>query len=444
MYDQIGGGFHRYSVDNLWLVPHFEKMLYDNALLARAYLHAFQIADAWFYRRIVEETLDWVSRDMRDPSGGFYSTLDADSEGEEGKYYVWTPGEIEAVVGPDDVGILNRYYRVTEAGNFEGKNILTAPLNAEAVARELGVDLERLADAVVNGQTRLREARVGRVPPARDDKVLASWNGFMLRTYAEAARVLERPVDREVAEANAAFLLREMWRDGRMRRVYKDGEAKIDGFLDDYAAVADGLLALYQATFEPRWYEAAREIADCMLDLFWDADAHVFFDAPRDAEALVARPRDTWDNATPSGTSLATHVLLRLWALTGESRYEEIARTVFESMGELMAQHAVGIGNLLDALELYLAPPREVAIVGDPVAAETRQLIAVLNHGYQPDVVAALAAPSDEAALRAIPLLRDRPLVNGQPAAYVCRQFTCELPTSDPLTLARQLSGDRP
>jgi uncharacterized protein YyaL (SSP411 family) len=439
IYDQIGGGFHRYSVDNRWLVPHFEKMLYDNALLARAYLRAYQVTEELGYRRVVEETLDWLVREMRDRNGGFYSTLDADSEGEEGKFYVWTPTQLNAVAGPD-AAALRRYYGVTDRGNFEGTTILTSPEDPEAVAKELGISLAQLAAAVSQIQPKMLEVRSQRVWPGRDEKILTAWNGLMLRTLAEAARVLGRPSDLEAAISNAEFLTGEMWRDGRLYRIHKDGETKIPGFLEDYASVADALLALYETTFDLRWYKAAREIADTMIDLFWDEDAGTFFDAARDAEALVARPRDIFDNATPSGASQATHALICLWALTGEDRYERLARQVLASLAGAMRASGVGMGNLLSALEFYLAPPQEVAIVGNPDREETARLVAALRQCFLPNAVVALADPDDPSATKAIPLLQDRGLVHGEPAAYVCRGFVCELPVTNPDDLIRQLS----
>jgi uncharacterized protein YyaL (SSP411 family) len=439
IYDQIGGGFHRYSVDNRWLVPHFEKMLYDNALLARVYLHAYQVTGAPFYRRVVEETLDYVNREMLDSAGGFYSTLDADSEGEEGKYYVWSEEEFDDVVGSDDAPMLRDSFGVTPRGNFEGKTILTLSADPNGVAAAQGISSERLAEIVARGQARLLAARGGRVRPGLDDKVLSAWNGLMLRSFAEAARVLGRQEDREVAEGNAAFLVGEMWREDILYRVYKDGETRIAGVLGDYAAVADGLLALYEATFDVRWFTAARDIASAMVDRFWDEDQQTFFDAARDGESLVVRPRDTWDNATPSGTSLACQTLLRLWALTDDPDYERIARTTLQSMGEAMGQLASGMGNLLCALDFYLAPPQNVAVIGDPNGEDTARLVAPLHARYLPNAVLALAHPEDTEAQLAIPLLAARPAVDGRATAYVCRGFTCELPTTDPDTMLRQL-----
>jgi uncharacterized protein len=441
IYDQIGGGFHRYTVDGYWVVPHFEKMLYDNALLVRVYLHAYQITGASLYRRIVEETLDYVKREMQDADGGFYSTLDADSEGVEGKFYVWSPEEFDQVVGAEYAPVLRTYFGVTPHGNFEhtGTTILTAPPDPAEVAAKHDISEEELAAIVALGSARLFEARSPRVRPARDEKIISAWNGLMLRSYAEAARVLERPEDLETARRNAEFLLSQMWREGHMLRIHKDGVSKIPGYLEDFAAVADGLLALYEATFETRWFTAAREIADRMVALFWDVDRETFFDTARDAEQLVSRPRELWDNATPSGTSLACNVLLRLWALTGEAQYERVAEAAMGGVADLMREYAVGFGNLLSAVDFLLAPPQEIAVVGDPQDAATAQLLEPLRREFLPSAVVALDRPDDQAAQRAIPLLEGRSLVDGKPAAYVCRAFVCNLPVTTPAALLREL-----
>jgi len=441
MYDQVGGGFHRYSVDDHWLVPHFEKMLYDNALLSRAYLYAYQVTGQERYRRIVEETLDFVAREMVDAGGGFYSTLDADSEGHEGKYYVWSAPQFDAVVGAELAPLGRAYFSVTDGGNFEGQNILTSPMDPEAVAGDQGLTLDELGDRVQAARVRLLEERSPRVRPGLDDKILAAWNGLMLRSFAEAARALGRPEDLAVAVANAEFVQRELWRDGRLYRIHKDGETKIRGYLEDYAAVADGLLALYQATFDLRWFILARDIAAAMLELFWEEESTAFFDAAVDAESLVARARDVWDNATPSGTSLASHALVKLWALTGDPTYQHVVESTLATLADAVRQHAVGMGNLASALELYLAPPQEVAVVGQAHADDTRRLLDALRRRYLPNAIVAYADRSDGEAIANIPLLADRPLVSGRATAYVCRGQVCDLPTTDADELLAKLSG---
>ncbi len=441
IYDQVGGGFARYSVDADWLVPHFEKMLYDNAQLARLYVDAYKATGTDFYRRIAEETLGYVTREMTAPEGGFYSALDADSEGEEGKFYVWTPAELTEVLGEELAGVAGAYYGVTEQGNFEGKNILHVPAAPEAVARRLGMEPAALAEAIAEIRSRLYAARAQRVWPGRDDKVLTAWNGLMLRAFAEAGRALGRADYVETARRNADFVLTTLRRpDGRLLRTYKDGQARITGYLEDHAFYADGLLALYEATFEPRYFRAARELADIMLEHYADAEHGGFFDTADDAEALITRPKNLYDNAVPSGNSVAAEVLLRLAAYTAEERYRAAAAPLIEGLAGPMTQHPTAFGRLLCALDLSVNGSTEIAVVGDPAAPATQALLATVAHTYLPRAVTALldpAAPDDLSAL--IPLLAGRDLVDGQPAAYVCRQFACRLPVTTPAALAAEL-----
>ncbi len=420
MYDQLGGGFHRYSVDDHWLAPHFEKMLYDNAQLARVYLHAWQVTGEPFYRTIAEEILDYVVREMTDPSGGFYSTQDADSEGEEGKFFVWTPSEIRDLLGQEAEAFMAAY-GVTERGNFEGRNIL----------EYVGHVSQRteLAEA----RRKLFAAREQRVHPGRDEKVLTSWNGLMLAAFAEAARTLNRDDYRQVAECNASFLLSELRReDGRLYRTWKAGGAKINGYLEDYAHLVVGLLELYQTTFEPRWYLAARELAEVMIAHFSAPDGG-FFDTSDDHETLITRPRELQDNAVPSGNAMAALGLLRLAGLAVEPRYAELARRSLVQVQPLLAQYPLGFGQWLIALDYALSRPREIAIVGDPEAADTRALLDVCNVGYRPHQVVALGAPDSEAS--AAPLLQNRNQIEGRATAYVCVDFACRSPVTDPAAL---------
>ena len=316
IYDQVGGGFHRYSTDAFWLVPHFERMLYDNALLARLYLHAHLATGQALYRRIAQETLDYVLREMTDPRGGFYSAQDADSEGEEGKFFVWTPGEIRSALGEADAGIFGSYFGVTDAGNFTGKTILNVPQPPASFAEMHGLPLERLQAVIDRGRRTLREVRERRVHPPRDDKVLTSWNGLMLRSLAEAAVGLGRADYLRAAIDNANFLLETMRPKGRLLRTYRDGQARLLGYLEDHAFLADGLLALYEATFDSRWLGEAISLAGSMVGLFWDEGAGVFYDTGVDHETLLVRPRDVFDNAQPCGGSVASDLLLRLAVAT--------------------------------------------------------------------------------------------------------------------------------
>ncbi len=450
IYDQLGGGFHRYSVDQHWLVPHFEKMLYDNALLARIYLLAYQATGDARYRRITEETLDWVLREMTDPRGGFYSTLDADSEGEEGKYYVWSAAEVEAALAPDNSGLFMLFYDVSAAGNFEGQNILHSSAEPEAAAAEFNVDVDALQALLERGRQKLLAARDLRVRPGLDDKVLTVWNGLMLRALAEAARVLDRDDYRAAAERNAEFVLVEMRRGGRLLRTWKaasdggPGNAKLNGYLEDYAAYADGLLALYEATFEPRWLSDARTFADTILAQFWDDDRGAFFDTAADHEQLVVRPRDFFDNATPAGNSLAADMLLRLARLTGSEHYADRARAAMAPLADVASRHANGFGRLLCAMDFDLAETREVVIIGREDEPATRALLKATFGPYLPHKVVAGAAPDDHDAIAVTPLLEDRGLVGGVPTAYVCTGFVCQAPVTEPAELARELAAPSP
>jgi uncharacterized protein len=440
MYDHVGGGFARYSVDREWLVPHFEKMLYDNALLARAYLHAWQATGSHKHRTVVEETLGWVEREMTSPEGGFYSALDADSEGEEGKFYLWNVAEVDELLGPDDSPLFRRYYDVTEAGNFEHRNILHTAHTVDEVAADAGVTTERLRDVVGRGRKVLYDVRAKRVWPGLDDKVLTSWNAMMLHSFAEAARVLEREDWLRIATRSAEFLTSSLRADGRLLRTYKDGRAKIPAFLEDHALLADALIAVYEATWDARWVREARSLADEMIDRFWEEDDGAFYDTANDAEVLVVRPRDLFDNATPSGSSAAVMALLRLAELTGEARYREVAERALAAMADYMARVPLGFGHLLCALDFALATPVEVAIVGDPSSGDTRALLRTVSRAYLPNAVLAFARPDGGGdAATVIPLLEGRTAQGGRATAYVCERLACKQPVTDPAELAGQL-----
>jgi uncharacterized protein YyaL (SSP411 family) len=441
IYDQLGGGFHRYAVDERWLVPHFEKMLYDNALLARIYLDAFLVTGNDFYRRIATETLDYVRREMTDPQGGFYSTQDADSEGEEGKFFVWTPEEVAAVLGEEDALLFNRYFDVSELGNFEGHSILHIDDDLLSVAKLLRATPERLAEVVERGRRLLFAARERRIKPERDEKILTSWNGLMLRSFAEASRVLDRADYREVAVKNAEFLLAHLRRDGRLLRTHKGGESKLNGYLEDYAFLIDGLLALYEATFELRWFEEARALTETMIEQFWDEAGGGFFFTSRDHEALISRTKDFYDNATPAGNSAAAHVLLRLALLAGEARHRQLAEQILRTMKSAMLRAPSAFGHLLCALDLDLASPYEIAIIGAREATDTDALLRTVFSRYLPNKVVALAAPGEGQAGRAIKLLEGRAQVDGKVTAYVCRNYYCEAPATDAAQLAAQLAS---
>ena len=451
IYDQIGGGFHRYSTDAFWLVPHFEKMLYDNALLVKLYLHAYQVTGNPLYRRIVEETLDYVVREMTDSSGGFYSAQDADSEGVEGKFFVWTSEQIIEVLGEEDATPFIRYYGVTKDGNFEGSNILHVNVDPATVAREAELTIEALDNLISRSSARLLEARDKRIHPQRDDKILTAWNGLMLRAFAEASGVLSRSDYAEVAIQNAKFLLESLRPEGRLLRTYKaspapnqgNGQAKLNGYLEDYSFLIDGLIVLHEVTFDERWLREAISLGKDMVDLFWDEALGQFYDTGHDHEELIVRPRDTADNALPSGSSMAADVLLRLAVITGDSNYHQKAVTALRSVRELMARYPTGAGHWLSALDFYLSAAKEIAIVGDPSDAETQALVSEVYRNYLPNRVF-LGQGSDEGALAGLPLLEDRGQINGRPTAYVCQNFICQLPVNDPSALAKQLVEEDP
>lgn len=436
MYDQLGGGFARYSTDNEWLVPHFEKMLYDNALLSRVYLHAWQVTGRDLYRRITEETLDWVVRELRHEEGGFYSSLDADSEGEEGRFYVWDAGEIQEALGLD-AALFMRYYDVTPSGNWEGKNILRVVGDLEKLAQESGLSTAEAKQRLAVARQKLYERRAQRVWPGLDDKVLTSWNGLMLAAFAEAGRALDRPDYTQIATQNAQFLYDNM-RTGRNRllRSWKAGAgARYNGYLEDYAYLADGLLALYQTTFDERWFVWAQELAEAMLTYFRDEKGG-FFDTSVDHEQLIHRPKDVQDNAIPSGNAMAAHTLLLLHLYTGNTEYREIAESAVSALYGAMIQYPSGFAQWLQAATLLVAEPREIAIVGAPDSADTAALLEVAQAGYRPFQVVAVGQDGDT-----VPLLAGRTTDNGRATAYVCRQFVCKLPVNRPEALAEQLAA---
>ncbi len=441
MYDQLGGGFHRYSVDEKWLVPHFEKMLYDNAQLARVYLHAWQITGEDFYREIVEDTLDYVIREMTGPDGGFYSSQDADSEGEEGKFFVWDEAELRAALDGvvSSVDAVLTYWGVTTRGNFEGKNILHVADMMERVAVRSGLDIEQMRADISTAKTVLFTLRKNRVAPGTDDKILTAWNGMMLATFAEAARVLGHAEYRQVALANAEFVRRELTNDdGRLWRTHKDGLSKINGYLEDYAHIIDGLLELYQTTFEARWFIEAQRLAEVVLDHF-GAEEGGFFDTSDDHDDLIVRPRNMQDNAAPAGNALMAYNLLRLTGYTAETRYEDTALGIYRLLAAALGEYPLAFGQMLIGLDLYLRRPVEIAVIGELADPQTQAMLGVIRGGFYPLAIVAHAAhnapPNAQPAL-----LRSRTLRDGQPAAYVCENFVCAAPVTTAAALQRTLT----
>jgi uncharacterized protein YyaL (SSP411 family) len=424
--DHVGGGFHRYSVDGRWHVPHFEKMLYDNAQLARLYLHGGQVTGDAAYTAVAVDTLEYMLREMRHPDGGFYSSEDADSEGVEGKSYVWTWDELVEVAGEDAA----RFYGASPEGNWEdGANVLWIPETGASPLAELN-----------EARGKLLEARERRPQPATDDKILASWNGLAIQALAETGRAVEESRYVEAASAAARFVLSALRRDdGRLLRSWRDGRPGGPGYLDDYSMMAAACLTLYETTFDLGWMAEARRLADELIRLFHDPDRGGFFQTGEDAERLVVRPKELFDNAVPSGSSVAAEVLIRLARLTGSETYERAGVSALRVARNLIERAPTMFGHTLGALELYVSPSKEVAVVGDLDAEETRRLILEVWSRYLPNVVLAASPPGDQAAAQLIPLLAGREPLNGKPSAYVCERFTCRLPVSDPEALAVQL-----
>jgi uncharacterized protein YyaL (SSP411 family) len=430
IYDQLGGGFARYSVDADWLVPHFEKMLYDNAQLARPYLHGWQALGHERYRRVCEETLDWMLAEMRGPEGGFYSALDADSEGEEGRFYIWTPAQIRAVLGAEAEAVIE-HFGASETGNFEGANILHlaggGPGRFPLAYRE-----QSAPGGLAEARRALYEARAERVWPGLDDKRLTAWNALAIAALAEAGAVLGRDDYLDAARRCAEFILDTLTDDaGRLLRTYRDGDARLNAYLEDHAFLLEALLTLYESTFEPRWSERARALADEMIARFGDPERGGFFSTSADHEQLIARRKEIGDHPIPSGNSSAAMGLLRLAALTGERAYEEQAEGVFRLFAKTATQHPESFAHLLRALDFHLAPTKEVALIGD----DAGDLAAVVRSTLRPHLVLAAGPEGSEQP----PLLSQRTLVEGRPAAYVCEHFSCRAPVTSPADLATML-----
>jgi len=433
IYDQVGGGFHRYSVDAHWLVPHFEKMLYDQALLVRAYLHAWLVTGSDRYRRVVEETITYVLRDLRHADGGFFSAEDADSEGVEGRFYVWPLEELEALSGSDLADIV-RYYGVTARGNFEDPHTGFRGNILHAVG-----PTDDIPDAVVRVLPRLFAAREQRVRPGLDDKVLLAWNALFLRSLAEAADALGRDDWMDAARTNARFLLRELRRDdGRLLRSWQDGRANLLGYAEDYAALLEALLTMAEVD-DVGWLAHAREIADGLVALFADDERGGFYTTGADAEALIVRPKDVQDNATPSENSLAADGLLRLAALTGDADAAGRAERWVATLAPVVAEYPTAFAFLLEAVGRLVRPPLEIAIVGDPDDPARAALVDVVRDRLLPSSVRVAATPGSGAELT--PLLAERAAANGRATAYVCQQFACELPVTEPGALREQLDA---
>jgi uncharacterized protein YyaL (SSP411 family) len=446
LYDQLGGGFHRYSTDARWLVPHFEKMLYDQAIMAKAYLEAFQVTGNAGYVRTVREVFNYVQRDLQDRGGAFHSAEDADSEGEEGKFYVWKPAEIDAVLGPAAGRAFSAYYDVTGKGNFEhGTSILNVTRPVTAVAKELGTSPAALDEILASGRAKLFAAREKRIRPHLDDKVLADWNGLMISALAFGGAVLDEPDYIRAAEKAADFVLGTMQKDGRLLHRYRDGEAAVPAFLDDYAFFGMGLLDLYQATFDSRWLRESRRLAREAVRLFRDETDGAFRLVGTDGEKLIVETKEIYDGAIPSGNSVAAAWLLKLGQLTVDSEIQEMGRGILQAFGAQVNRHPPGFPYYLMALEFAAEPTREIVIAGNREAPGTKEMLRVLRARFMPDAVVALHEPGagGEEIRALVPFIKEQVQRDGKPTAYVCRNYACERPTTDPKRL-EQLLDARP
>ncbi len=437
IYDVIGGGFSRYSVDDKWLIPHFEKMLYDNAQLARVYLHGYLITKDPFFLQIVEETLNFVMRELTDDEGGFFSSLDADSEGEEGKFYTWTFDEISSLVtDQEDIELLIKAYGINQEGNFEGKIILQRVQDNEKLGEIFKINPSEINDRLKKILQSLFITREKRTRPGTDDKVLVSWNAWMSIAFSEAARYLGRDDYLEVAKKNIHFILENLFDKERVLRSWRNGKANHNAYLEDYASLILALLSLYQSDPDPSWFQSASKLTNDMIVNFKDLEFG-FFDTRSDHENLLTRPKETQDNATPSGNSLASEALLMMSAYTGKGDWYDIATEMLGGLHEYLAIHPTSFSNWLCAFDFALGDIQELAIIGDLENEKTKELVGVAWESYRPNsIVASSSFPPPEGSP---PLLFDRVMVDGKPSAYVCKNFFCLKPTTKSNELKKQL-----
>ena len=435
IHDQVGGGFHRYSVDARWAVPHFEKMLYDNALLVPVYLHASRLQDDPGLVEVCTRTLDYVTRELRLPGGAFAASQDADSPGGEGAFFVWTPAQLRDVLGADDGALAARVFGVVEGGNFEhGTTVLSMPYPLAQVARSMQLDEQTLHARVEDIRARLLVARASRAAPERDGKVITAWNALAITAFAEAGATLGRQDYVATGVACADFLLEHLVRDGVVYRIWNSGDARIIGFLDDTANLGDALLTLYEATGEPRYFTAALALCERILRQYRDADGN-YFDTAADSEPLIVRPRTIDDNPVSAGQSVAATLFCRMHAFTGDERWREYALEIIGPLVSVVGRAPLAVSALAAAMELVVGPMREVAVVGGRDDPRTQTLLAEVHRRFDPRTVLAWGSAGD------VPLLDDRALVAGAPAAYVCQGFVCKAPVTDPEALAAELDG---
>jgi uncharacterized protein YyaL (SSP411 family) len=446
MYDQLGGGFHRYSTDARWLVPHFEKMLYDQALLARTYLEAYQATRKDQYAAVARDIFAYVLRDLRDAGGAFYSAEDAGEVGREGEFYVWTPREIAEVLEPKDAALVLRYYGVTQQGNFEhGTSILHAERPLEDVAREESLSPEEAAHRLARARSALLAARGRRTRPHRDDKILTDWNGLMIGALAYGGRVLDEPRYTRAASEAATFVLDHLRSNGRLLHRYRDGESKVPAFLDDYAFLTHGLLDLYEATFDPQWLKEARDLTEETTRLFWDEASGGFFMSGEHNERLISRTKELYDGAVPSGNSIAALNLLRVGVLTLDAHLRELADRQIATFGAQVAEMPYAYPQFLIAVDFWLGPAQEIVIAGSPAHPATHAMLRTVNRRYLPRALLVLKpeGPDAQAIESMIPFIKDQNPVEGKSTAYVCQNYACALPTTDPAHLNALLDASR-
>ncbi len=440
IYDQLGGGFHRYATDDRWLVPHFEKMLYDNAVLAQVYVEAFQVTGNAEFEQTARAVLDYVLRDMTDPQGGFYSAEDADSEGEEGTFYVWTPEQIETVLGRESGALFSRFYDVTPAGNFEGgRSILHQWIDLASFAKDRGMAPENLEPRLVESRRRLFDARAKRVRPHRDDKILTAWNGMMITTMAYAGSVLDEPRYTAAAERAGRFLLEHLWtKEGLLRR-YREGEVRFPGYLDDYAFLVQGLIELYQSTFDIVWIEKALALNGEMVARFYDRKGGNFFFSQAGDASLISRTKELHDAAKPSGNAVAILNLLRLSEFTGEGKLREMAQTSLEALSGDLVETPGAFAHTLSALDFSLSAPMEIAVAGPPASPETQAMLRAIRKPFSPNKVVGLARETKGKHGATIPYLDRKIPIGDKPTVYICRNYTCKKPLTDPEEVRRAL-----
>ena len=433
MYDVLGGGFSRYSTDNDWLIPHFEKMLYDNAQLSLVYLHAWQITRNPQYRKVVEQTLEFVKKEMLDPDGGFYSSLDADSEGIEGKYYVWTLDEIRKAFGEKD-DLFESAYGITSAGNWEGKIVLRRVMSDSELASQFKLNVDEVQSRLAERQAQLLTVRNNRIRPGTDDKVLTFWNGLMLATFAEAARAFNNAEYLHIAQNNANFILTSLRVEGNLRRAWRKGRVSAEVFLEDYAALILGLIELYQTDFDNRWYQEAYALTQEMINLFINSRGG-FFDTTSEAETIIQRPQELQDHATPSGNALAVEALLKMAAFSENEEYRQLADNAFGLIADLSADYPTAFSRWLSAADFNLNQVRQIALIGELANEKTKMFLQEIRHNFLPNTIVAVStSPPPHGSPK---LLSDRPMIGETATVYICEGFVCQ----KPITTIKELKG---